>query len=133
MTEERPFPVRRLLVALDASGHSLAALEAAARLAAHLEVELAGIFVEDENLLRLAKLGTARVVDRLSARVRTLGAGEIERELRGRRPEAPGPRSRADWFVAASATRARNELPDSSSMHFRRGRSSSPHPGRDEQ
>ena len=52
--------IRRILVALDASHHSLAALEAAAELAASLEAELHGLFVEDANLLRLAGIPVAR-------------------------------------------------------------------------
>jgi nucleotide-binding universal stress UspA family protein len=48
----KPTTIRRILVALDASPHSFAALEAAAHLAAHLEAELFGLYVEDENLLR---------------------------------------------------------------------------------
>lgn len=51
---------KRILVALDASPHSLAALEGAAAIAAHQEAELTGIFVEDRDLLRLAGLPFAR-------------------------------------------------------------------------
>lgn len=46
--------IRRILVALDASPHSLAALEAACGLARRLEAELLGLYVEDINLVRLA-------------------------------------------------------------------------------
>ncbi len=42
--------IRRILVALDASPHSQAALEAASDLADALKAELVGIFVEDVNL-----------------------------------------------------------------------------------
>src|SRR5690606_38139035 len=44
----------------DASPHSLAALEGAATLAAHQQAELTGIFIEDNDLLRLAGLPFAR-------------------------------------------------------------------------
>jgi nucleotide-binding universal stress UspA family protein len=54
--------VRRILVALDASRTSIDALGAAAALAARLGAELAGLFVEDENLLRLAGLPVARQI-----------------------------------------------------------------------
>ena len=47
---------RRILVALDASAHSHAALAAAVALAARLHAEIEGLFVEDINLLRLAEL-----------------------------------------------------------------------------
>lgn len=49
-------PLRRILVAIDASRPSLEALEAAAILAARHGAELAGLFVEDIDLLRAAEL-----------------------------------------------------------------------------
>ena len=55
MAEEERFAARRIL-AIDASDTSLDALAAAASLAARLGSELAGLFVEDEDLLRLAAL-----------------------------------------------------------------------------
>jgi len=54
-----PFAIRRILVALDASPYSLAALEMAANLAATMEAELAGLFVEDVDLLRMADAPSA--------------------------------------------------------------------------
>jgi nucleotide-binding universal stress UspA family protein len=56
------FVVRRILVALDASPHSLAALEAAVNLAANMNAELLGLFVEDTALLRLAEIPCAREI-----------------------------------------------------------------------
>jgi nucleotide-binding universal stress UspA family protein len=53
------FSPQRIVVALDSSPASRAALEAAGRLAARLHAELVGLFVEDVNLLRLAKLSLA--------------------------------------------------------------------------
>jgi K+-sensing histidine kinase KdpD len=46
--------IRRILVALDASPDSLAALKTAADLARRMEAELMGLFVEDIELLRMA-------------------------------------------------------------------------------
>jgi len=57
-----PFAIRRILVALDASPYSLAALEMAANLAATMEAELAGLFVEDVDLLRMADAPSAREI-----------------------------------------------------------------------
>jgi nucleotide-binding universal stress UspA family protein len=54
-------------VALDASPLSLHALRLAARLAASLGAGLEALFVEDENLLRLARLPFARTASRLLA------------------------------------------------------------------
>lgn len=74
--------IRRILVALDASPHSLAALRAAAGLAARLNAELIGIFVEDINLLRLAELPFSREMSRFSTAPRQLDRQEVERQLR---------------------------------------------------
>jgi nucleotide-binding universal stress UspA family protein len=74
--------IRRILVALDASLHSLAALEAASELADALKAELVGIFVEDVNLLRLAALPFAREVRYLSDVDRPLDSPSMERALR---------------------------------------------------
>lgn len=74
--------VRRILVALDASPHSLAALRAAAELASDLDAELVGIFVEDINLLRLSDLPLAREVTIYTTSSRRLNRQEIERQLR---------------------------------------------------
>jgi nucleotide-binding universal stress UspA family protein len=74
--------IRRILVALDASPHSLAALDSAAEMAARLEVELLGLFVEDINLLRLAELPFAREVGFPSAVPRPLNSATMERTLK---------------------------------------------------
>jgi nucleotide-binding universal stress UspA family protein len=74
--------IRRILVGLDASLHSLAALEAASELAGALKAELVGIFVEDVNLLHLAGLPFAREFRYLSSADRPLDSPSMERELR---------------------------------------------------
>ena len=74
--------IRRILVALDASPHSQAALEAASELADVLKAELVGIFVEDVNLLHLAGLPFAREVGYPSGTDRPLDSPSMERELR---------------------------------------------------
>ena len=63
MTErDDELAIRRILVALDASHHSQAALEAAAELAASLKAELDGLFVEDISLLQAAALPVTQEV-----------------------------------------------------------------------
>lgn len=79
---EREPLIRRVLVALDASPSSLAVLEAAARLAETLRAELSGLFVEDENLLRIAELPFARAVESFSGTPRPLESRGLERGLR---------------------------------------------------
>lgn len=85
---ERESSIRRILVALDASPHSLAALEAGAALAARLQAELLGLFVEDINLLRFAALPFAREVGLFSATLRRLESREVEWQLRAQAERA---------------------------------------------
>jgi nucleotide-binding universal stress UspA family protein len=80
--------IRRILVALDASRQSEAALAAAARLAEELEAELLGMFVEDVNLLRLAALPFAREIGHATARARRLEDVDMARALRAQAARA---------------------------------------------
>jgi len=80
--EEHDLVVRRILVALDASPHSVAALEAAAELAARLQAEVLGLYVEDVNLLRLAELPFTKEVCLPTTARRQLGVRDIERQFR---------------------------------------------------
>jgi nucleotide-binding universal stress UspA family protein len=83
MNEQELEPqIRRIVVALDASIHSLAALEAASMLASMLNAELVGVFVEDINLLRLAGLPFAREISQCSPLERPLDQLAMERQLR---------------------------------------------------
>jgi len=81
--EERELMIQRILVALDASPHSLAALEAAVELAGRFRAELLGLFVEDVNLLRLAELPFAQEIGFFSAARRKLDTQRMERQFRG--------------------------------------------------
>jgi nucleotide-binding universal stress UspA family protein len=79
---EQQLVIKRILVALDASTHSLAALEAAADMAAALEAELLGLFVEDENLLHLAGLPFSQEVRAPWAASREISSDRMEEDLR---------------------------------------------------
>lgn len=92
-------PLRRILIALDASPHSEAALNEAVQLAAHFEAELRGLFVEDINLLRSADLPMAREVQSFVLPARTMNRGRIRRQLR-RQAE------RAEQLLQAATRRA---------------------------
>ena len=72
----------RIWVALDQSPRSTAALTAAAALAAELDAELAGLFVEDINLQHLIGLPFAREFSLLSGGMQPLTQGEMERTWR---------------------------------------------------
>lgn len=86
--KKNELPIRRILVALDVSAHSQAALEAAANVAALLEAELVGIFVEDINLLRVAQLPFVQEVCFPMAEVRDIGVSQMERHWRSQANEA---------------------------------------------
>ena len=74
--------VERILVALDASPHSQMALRAAARVAAAMQAELHGLFVEDANLFHLCNTPFCREVGLRTAVVRQLESHTVERQLR---------------------------------------------------
>ncbi len=74
--------IQRILVALDATEQGRATVETAAQLAARLEAEVVGLFVEDINLLRLAALPFAREMGFGSTRRRALDPSHMERALR---------------------------------------------------
>jgi nucleotide-binding universal stress UspA family protein len=96
--DDRFARAQRILVALDASSSSLAALETAARLAAELRAELVGLFVEDANLLRLAGLPFAQEIRYISARQQTMDRQGVEEDMR-----AQAARARRALLAAAAA------------------------------
>ena len=69
-------------MALDTASSVLPALEAAAGLALGLHAELAGLFIEDERLLRFAGLPFAREFGFTSAGARPLAPAAVEHALR---------------------------------------------------
>ncbi len=81
--------IRHILVALDASSHSRAALGAAVELAAAFRADVRGLFVEDIELLALGGLPAAEV-GVYSAGPRPLSRRYLEQQLRAlaRRAEA---------------------------------------------
>jgi nucleotide-binding universal stress UspA family protein len=95
-------PFRRILVGVDASPASVAASTAAATLAARLRAELRGLFVEDEDLLRLAALPFAGVVLVPSGAREPLDLARAEAELRAVAAHAREALARAAAQVQAS-------------------------------
>jgi nucleotide-binding universal stress UspA family protein len=103
MSNDKNLTIRRILVALDASTHSLAALAAAAELAASMHAELLGLYVEDENLVHLAALPFASEVRSHSAVSKPVNSNEMEAALRlqasqaRRALEAAATKANAKW------------------------------------
>jgi nucleotide-binding universal stress UspA family protein len=73
--------IRRVVVSLDAASENTAAIETAARLAARAQAPLHGIFVEDEDLLRLTRLPFARQIT-LGALAEPFTTEQLELHLR---------------------------------------------------
>ncbi len=85
---ERHLTIRRILIGLDASRYSVAALRAAAHLASTFEAELHGLFVEDVTLIRLSELPVAREVQFPFATEGRLSPGRMRRQLRAQAEQA---------------------------------------------
>ncbi len=83
MNEATPeYSRRHIVVALDASSYSQAALRAAAELATLLDIDLEGLFVEDINLLHLSGFPFSREIGSYTATARPLENVVVERQLR---------------------------------------------------
>ncbi len=80
--ENKEYQVRKILVPLDDSGHSLSALETAATLASALNAELKGLFVEDHELFQVAQLPIFREVSPLAPKSRRLEPDHLARALK---------------------------------------------------
>jgi nucleotide-binding universal stress UspA family protein len=88
-------PIERVVVPLDAASEHRTAIETAARLAERAKAPLHGIFVEDEDLLRLASLPFARQFT-LGAGAEPLTTEQIELHL-----QVAAERARKELFAAA--------------------------------
>jgi nucleotide-binding universal stress UspA family protein len=88
-------PIERVVVPLDAASEHRTAIETAARLAGRAKAPLHGIFVEDEDLLRLASLPFARQFT-VGAGAEPLTTEHIELHLR-----VAAERARRELFAAA--------------------------------
>lgn len=88
-------PQPRIVVAVDASTASLLALELAADLAAALRTSLAGLYVEEEDLLHAAGLPFVREVRAQSGRAAPFTADDLERHWRALASDARNALTRA--------------------------------------
>jgi len=88
-------PIRRILLALDASPESLEALRAAAELASKMEAELHGLFIEDSKLLELAGAPFAREILYATAQEAPLERASLERKLKAHAEQARAALARA--------------------------------------
>ncbi len=84
----REFTVRRIVEAADSSAQGRAALEAATDLAARLHAEVAGVFVEDIDLVNLAELPLGRELFLISGEARSFDREAVESRFRAEASEA---------------------------------------------
>lgn len=80
--------LQHLLVALDGSPHSRAALDAAVRMAAPIDATVEGLFIEDETLLRTARLSFVEEVRSYTEPPQHLDNDRMRRRLRRRARQA---------------------------------------------
>jgi len=76
-----PICVERILVPLDKSTHSFAALKAAIELARHYDAELTGVFIEDITILNLAQMPFHQEVGEYTAIIREISSDGLSRGL----------------------------------------------------
>jgi hypothetical protein len=80
--------IRRIVVGLDMAPHSRSALVAATSLASELDAELEALFVESDEMHRLAGLPFARETGFPSASVRRIDTAVLERAMEAHAREA---------------------------------------------
>lgn len=79
--EERNIVLQRILVAVDTSAHSRAALNAAATLARLMEADIRGLFVHEEHWSRLSRLPSITTINALTGESSTLEEESLEQHI----------------------------------------------------
>lgn len=80
-SEDTSIKMTEILVALDHSSHSRAALESAAFIAELMEAKIHGLFVHDNQWLRISKLSSLSEIDVLTGSISPMGREALEREI----------------------------------------------------
>lgn len=80
--QEEKVVFREILVAIDTSKHSQAALEAAASLARMMEATIHGLFVHDEIWNRISKLPSIKTVNELTGQITSFEDESLEDQVR---------------------------------------------------
>lgn len=80
-SEKTSIKMTEILVALDHSSHSRAALESAAFIAQLMEARIHGLFVHDNQWLRISKLSSLSEIDELTGRISPIGREAVEKEI----------------------------------------------------
>lgn len=80
-SDDTSIKITEILVALDDSHQSRAALETAAAIAKLMEAKIHGLFVHDDQWLRISKLPSATEIDELTGKLSPIGRESIEKEI----------------------------------------------------
>lgn len=81
-SEQNSINMTKILVALDYSGHSQAALESAAFIARLMKANIHGLFVHDDQWLRIRNLPSLTEIDELTGEISPIGKESVEKEIR---------------------------------------------------
>lgn len=79
--KEKTVFFRRILVGVDTSSHSRAALEAAALLAQKMEGKLFGLFVQDEVWSKICKMPSVTAVNELTGATQSLEEKDLQEQI----------------------------------------------------
>ena len=115
MTDRRTF-VRRILVALDSGTNVPAGLDVAVELANRLRAELQGLYVEDDDLFRLAALPFSTQVNLSTGSRQPLEAAALEQQMNRlagsarRRMAAAAERGHVPWTFRTVRGRIAHEI-----------------------
>lgn len=74
--------IKKILVAMDSSRHSEAALEAAVAIAKALEANIQGLFVHDEKWMQICRLPSTTQVNKLTGEIEPLGIDKLEEQIK---------------------------------------------------
>jgi len=73
---------KEILVALDHSHHSRAALELAASMAELMQAKIHGVFVRDDQWLRISNITSLAEIDELTGNISPIGSNSVMQEIR---------------------------------------------------
>ena len=81
-SDETSGTFEEILVAMDHSRHSRAALELAASMAELMQAKIHGVFVRDDQWVRISKMTSLAEIDELTGNISPIGSNSVEQEIR---------------------------------------------------
>jgi len=80
--EENSITISEVLVALDSSIHSRAALETAAMVAELMQADLSGIFVREKEWKKISRLSSAQEIDEKTGEISAIVENRVDEQIR---------------------------------------------------